>query len=87
MKDLEEIANELRKAHSEGKNAMELASLSREKLGTGFGVISFIAVFRIAFDIPLPVLQDAQAWHRFDWGDGGISDEEFSTVLAPWLAK
>ncbi|NEC85156.1 hypothetical protein [Streptomyces sp. SID12501] len=85
MGDLENIAAELRVAHSEGKGAVELALLSREKLGSAFGAISFIAVFRIAFDVPLPVLQRAQAWGRFGGGGVQISDQEFSALLSPWL--
>lgn len=65
---------------------MELALLSRDKLGSAFGVISFIAAFRIAFDVPLPVLQRAQAWGG-GWGGVQISDEEFSAVMSPWLAR
>ncbi|WHM38503.1 hypothetical protein [Streptomyces sp. BPTC-684] len=84
---MEEIARELKKAHAEGKGVVELALLSREKLGSGFGVISFIASFRLAFDIPLPVLQRAQAWEGFGWGGLQITDEEFTAVLLPWLAK
>lgn len=87
MDNLEKIAGELRAAHSEGKDAVELALLAREKLGATFGVISFIASFRLAFNIPLPVLQRAQAWQRFGWGGTSISDEEFSATLSPWLAK
>lgn len=87
MDDLEKIAGELRSAHSEGKDAVELALLSREKLGETFGVISFITSFRLAFNIPLPVLQRAQAWQQFGWGGESISDEEFSAILSPWLAK
>ncbi|WP_217165267.1 hypothetical protein [Streptomyces sp. AC512_CC834] len=85
MTELEKIAGELQAAHAEGMDAMELALLSRERMGATFGVISFIAVFRHAFDIPLPVLQRAQAWERFDWGDKHITDEEFCAVLSPWL--
>ncbi|GGK85902.1 hypothetical protein [Streptomyces flaveus] len=87
MGNLEEIAGELRAAHAEGKDARGLALLSREKLGAAFGVISFIASFRLAFSIPLPVLQRAQAWQGFGWGGAEISDEEFSVILSPWLAK
>ncbi|MFF0010620.1 hypothetical protein [Streptomyces sp. NPDC005374] len=87
MDNLKKIADELKKAHSEGKNAVELALLSREKLGAGFGAISFIASFRLAFDIPLPVLQQAQAWQQFGWGGRQMSDEEFSAILTPWLTK
>ncbi|MFD9967172.1 hypothetical protein [Streptomyces sp. NPDC059017] len=86
MDDMEEIARELRAAHAEGEGAVELALLSREKLGSGFGVISFIASFRLAFNIPLPVLQRAQAWEGFGWGGVQISDEEFAAILSPWLA-
>ncbi|MFK4109374.1 hypothetical protein [Streptomyces sp. NPDC002176] len=66
---------------------MELALLAKDELGAGFGVISFIAVFRSAFDIPLPVLQRAQAWEGFGGGGVHLSDEEFSTVLSPWIAR
>ncbi|KOX32445.1 hypothetical protein [Streptomyces sp. NRRL F-6491] len=86
MDDLERTADGLRAARAEGKDAVELALFSREKLGPAFGVISFIAVFRTAFDIPLPVLQRAQAWEGFGWGSARISDEEFSALLSPWLA-
>ncbi|TLS45866.1 hypothetical protein FE633_11945 [Streptomyces montanus] len=87
MDKMKEIAGELRAAHAEGKDAVELALISREKLGPAFGVISFIASFRLAFNIPLPVLQRAQAWERFGWGGVQISDEEFSAILSPWLAR
>jgi hypothetical protein len=85
MSDVEKTAAELRAAHAEGKGAVELALLSRDKLGSAFGVISFIAAFRTAFDVPLPVLQRAQAWERFGWGGVQISDQEFSALLSPWL--
>ena len=87
MENIEKVAGELREAHDEGKDAVELAVLSREKLGAAFGIISFIASFRLAFEIPLPVLQRAQAWQGFGWGGKSISDEEFSAILSPWLAK
>ncbi|MDI9831101.1 hypothetical protein [Streptomyces sp. KAU_LT] len=85
MSDLEAVADDLRAAQAEGRGAIELALLARERLGEEFGVISFIASFRLAFGVPLPVLQRAQAWQRFDWGGVAISDEEFSSLLAPWL--
>lgn len=87
MKSFEEIASELQAARSEGKNAIELALLSREKLGSQFGVIAFIAVFRLAFDIPLHILQRAQAWEGFDWGEVRISDNEFTSALSPWIPE
>ncbi|MET9526151.1 hypothetical protein [Streptomyces coeruleorubidus] len=87
MENLEKVADELRAARAEGKDAVELALLTREKLGAAFGVISFIASFRLAFDVPLPVLQRAQSWQRFGWGGASISDEEFAAILAPWLAR
>jgi hypothetical protein len=87
MNDLEEIAQELSAAHRGGKDAVELALLAREKLGPKFGVISFIAVFRLAFDIPLPVLQRAQAWEGFSWGGTQISNDEFTEILSPWLVN
>jgi hypothetical protein len=86
MDNLEAVAGQLKVAHAEGKNAVELALLTREKMGAGFGAISFIACFRLAFNIPLPVLQRGQAWQQFGWGGVHISDEEFSTILSPWLA-
>lgn len=85
MGNLEGTVSELRAARAEGKNAVELALLSMEKLGAGFGVISFIASFRLAFDIPLSVLQRAQAWEGFGWGGMQISDEEFSAIISPWI--
>ncbi|MFB7085778.1 hypothetical protein [Streptomyces sp. NPDC056296] len=85
MNELEKIAGELQAAHAEGMDAVELALLSREKMGATFGVISFVAAFRHAFGIPLPVLQRAQAWERFGWGDTHITDEEFRAALSPWL--
>ena len=87
MGDLEKIVDELRVAHGEGRDAVELALLSRDKLGSAFGTISFIASFRLAFNIPLSVLQRAQAWEGFGWGSVQISDEEFSAVLSPWLTR
>ncbi|MEV5887570.1 hypothetical protein AB0L74_33900 [Streptomyces sp. NPDC052020] len=87
MSNIGKTAEDLKIAHVEGKNAVELALLSREKLGAEFGVISFIASFRLAFDIPLPVLQHAQAWWQFGWGSKSISDDEFSALLTPWLPK
>jgi hypothetical protein len=87
MDNLEKIAGELKMAHEEGKDAVKLALLSREKLGEAFGVISFITSFRLAFHVPLPVLQRAHAWQRFGWGSTSISDEEFSAILSPWFTK
>ncbi|MFG2635120.1 hypothetical protein ACGFX8_14590 [Streptomyces sp. NPDC048362] len=49
--------------------------------------ISFITAFRLAFEIPLPVLQRAQAWERFGFGRIHISDEEFSGLVSPWLTR
>jgi hypothetical protein len=85
MSTFEETVEELRAAREGGLDAVELALLSRDRLGTQFNVISFIASFRMAFGIPLQELQRAQAWHRFEWGDKRISDEEFRSVLDPWL--
>ncbi|MCX4548203.1 hypothetical protein OG204_25995 [Streptomyces sp. NBC_01387] len=87
MDQLEKISDELKAAHAEGKNPIELALLSRGRLGSAFGTISFIACFRRAFGIPLPVLQRAQAWERFGWGEVHITDEEFSALLSPWLTE
>ncbi|MFC8567551.1 hypothetical protein ACFUIW_17515 [Streptomyces sp. NPDC057245] len=87
MNDLETSVRELRATAAAGMNAVELALLSREKLGPAFGAVSFVAVFRQAFGIPLPVLQRAQAWERFGWGDTHISDEEFCALLSPWMAR
>ncbi|MEU9150045.1 hypothetical protein AB0D59_05765 [Streptomyces sp. NPDC048417] len=86
MENIEKVAEELKAAQSAGQDSVELALLARERLGAGFGAIAFIACFRLAFHIPVTVLQRAQAWHRFGWGAGNISDEEFSTLLSPWLA-
>ena len=85
MVDLEEVAGELRAAHADGKDAIELALLAKKRLGAGFRAVPFIASFRLAFDIPLPVLQRAQAWERFGLGSVHISDEEFTNLLSPWL--
>ncbi|MBR8642075.1 hypothetical protein KEF29_28990 [Streptomyces tuirus] len=87
MTTLEKIADDLRMAQADGKDAVELAGLAREKLGTAFGVISFISVFRLAFDVPLPVLQHVQAWQGFGWGGATISDEDLSARLSPWLSN
>ncbi|MEU9293226.1 hypothetical protein ACFY8P_06310 [Streptomyces sp. NPDC012693] len=86
MSDLEKAAGELSAARAEGKSPVELALLCRDTLGSAFGVISFIAAFRMAFDVPLHVLQRAQAWERFGWGSVAISDQEFSDLLSPWLS-
>ncbi|WP_150160242.1 hypothetical protein [Streptomyces venezuelae] len=85
MSDLEVVADKMRAARTEGKDATELALLCKAELGSAFGVISFIAAFRSAFDVPLHVLQRAQAWEGFGWGGTQISDQEFSDLLAPWL--
>ncbi|MFD8979462.1 hypothetical protein [Streptomyces sp. NPDC059564] len=84
---MEEVAGELQTAHADGKNVVDLALLSKDRLGPAFGVISFIASFHLAFNIPLPVLQQAQAWERFGWGGVQISDQEFSALLSPWLNR
>lgn len=83
---MNDVVRALRSARAEGQSAIEVALLSREKLGTGFGVISFVASFRLAFAVPLPVLQRAQAWDGFGWGGVPVSDEEFTSLLAPWFA-
>ncbi|MFI2644169.1 hypothetical protein [Streptomyces sp. NPDC018610] len=85
MNELDIVVDELKAAHVDGKGAVEIALLAKEKLGSGFGAISFITCFRLAFGIPLPVLQRAQAWERFGWGNVHISDEEFDGLITPWL--
>ncbi|MET9295669.1 hypothetical protein [Streptomyces sp. NPDC003077] len=84
---MDQVVSALKAARAEGKGAMELASISREELGPAFGAISFIASFRLAFGIPLPVLQRAHAWRGFGWGGVQISDEEFVAILSPWLIE
>jgi hypothetical protein len=85
MNEMETLVSELKAAHADGKDAIQLALLARDKLGAGFRAVPFIASFRLAFDIPLPVLQRAQAWERFGLGSVHISDEEFTSLLSPWL--
>ncbi|WP_328721871.1 hypothetical protein OHT52_21840 [Streptomyces sp. NBC_00247] len=86
MAGIESTAEKLKASHAGGAGAVEVASIAREELGPGFGAMAFIACFRLAFAVPLPVLQRAQAWEGFGWGDRHISDEEFTALLAPWLA-
>ncbi|MFE4547750.1 hypothetical protein [Streptomyces sp. NPDC056785] len=85
MKEMDLLVGELKAAHADGKGAIELALLAREKLGGGFRAVPFIASFRLAFGIPLSVLQRAQAWERFGLGSVHISEEEFTSLLSPWL--
>ncbi|MFF4691790.1 hypothetical protein [Streptomyces sp. NPDC001307] len=85
MNEMETLVSELKAAHADGKDAIELALLARDKLGAGFRAVPFIASFRLAFDIPLTVLQRAQAWERFGLGSVHISDEAFTSLLSPWL--
>ncbi|MGW6455930.1 hypothetical protein ACWF94_08365 [Streptomyces sp. NPDC055078] len=76
---------QLQEGGRNGLEAIDLGNLARTSLGPSFGAISFIAVFRGAFGIPLNVLQQAQAWNGFDLGGHMIPDEEFSDILSDWL--
>ncbi|MGV9704384.1 hypothetical protein [Streptomyces sp. NPDC003483] len=82
---MDDLVSELRAAHAKGRDAMGLALLARNRLGTRFGAVPFMASFRLAFGIPLPVLQRAQAWERLGLGSVHISDAEFMSLLSPWL--
>lgn len=85
--NIEEVAAELKAANMKGVNVVELATRCKEMLGSGFGVISFIASFNLAFGVPLQVLQQAQAWEGFGWGDLTISDSDFRDMLNPWIIE
>ncbi|NUK53394.1 hypothetical protein HRW14_24590 [Streptomyces lunaelactis] len=77
--------NELREGESRGLNATELGKIAKATLGPAFGPVSFVAVFRGAFGIPLDVLQRAHAWQGFNFGGNMISDKEFEDLLSEWL--
>ncbi|MFD6425316.1 hypothetical protein [Streptomyces sp. NPDC060198] len=84
MADMVSVAEKLKAANTGRKDAVEPASSARQERGPGFGAVSFIACFRLAFGIPPPALQRAQAWEGFGWGDRHICDEEFTALLARW---
>ncbi|MGV9774298.1 hypothetical protein [Streptosporangium sp. NPDC003464] len=84
---ISDVVAELRAEANRGSRAIELAISVRNLLGNNFGVISFIAVFNEAFGIPLHILQQALAWHEFKWGQVHISDEEFKSLIDPWIDR
>ncbi|MFG1792991.1 hypothetical protein [Nocardia sp. NPDC049149] len=77
----------LRKGKGRGLSAVELARMAKQELGEDFQAITFIKVFWNAFEIPLPVLQQAACWRGF-WTatpEAGTTDEELERLLEPWL--
>ncbi|GAA4675236.1 hypothetical protein GCM10023324_30850 [Streptomyces youssoufiensis] len=81
-----EIARHLREQKAAGADALRLARVAQESIGAGFGPIAFIVVFRMAFGVPLDVLQRAQAWEGFDFGGCMITDAELTDLLRPWIS-
>jgi hypothetical protein len=68
------------------RRPVEIAVALDEMLGdrplTESDVVLF---FKQAFpEVPLRTLRDAGAWHRV-METGGLSDEEFDSLLASWL--
>ncbi|MBC3988909.1 hypothetical protein H8N00_08440 [Streptomyces sp. AC563] len=84
--DLMKTAGYLREQRKAGSDALSLAKTAQVGMGSRFGSVAFIAVFRMAFGVPLDVLQRAQAWHGFDFGGYMISDAEFTELLRPWIS-
>lgn len=81
----ESIVGVLRRARYNGLGAAGLARKAKGELGDNFRVITLIQVFWKAFEIPLPVLQNAACWRGFHLASSSISDEELEPLLAPWL--
>ncbi|MDQ0797552.1 hypothetical protein [Streptomyces sp. B1I3] len=84
---IQQAASTLRAAHRRGSGATELGELAKDTLGPAFGPVSFVAVFRSAFGIPIDILQRALAWQGFNSNINSISDEEFTNLLAKWLTE
>ncbi|MER5362704.1 hypothetical protein [Streptomyces sp. NPDC002785] len=84
---IQHVTDNLRVAHHQGLSATDLGRLAKELLGPAFGPVSFVAVFRGAFGIPVDVLQRALAWQGFNFGGSAISDDEFTDLLAEWVKK
>ncbi|MEU9763249.1 hypothetical protein AB0D98_26745 [Streptomyces sp. NPDC047987] len=79
------VIHGLQEAGHRGAGVTELGSLAKGLLGPAFGPVSFVAVFRSAFGIPVDVLQRALAWQGFDFGGSVMSDEEFTDLLSDWI--
>lgn len=68
------------------RNAVSVAQRLRGLLGGVLTQGALISYFKRAFPlIPLRVLLDAGGWQRVS--NGGLSDDDFNALLAPWLAS
>ena len=64
---------------------MEIAELLNDT-PNGLTESTLVFLFTLAFpDLPFRTLRDACGWHRVT--NGGLTDDEFSAMLSPWLGK
>jgi hypothetical protein len=79
----DEVVAVLRAGHRR-LTAVELAELLGRLTGGKLSQGTLVTYFKRAFpDIPLRVLLDAGGWHRVS--GGGLTNEDFDTVLRQWL--
>ncbi len=81
----DEIIERLRSAAGRA-SAVKLAEILGDSVEGGLSQAKLIAYFKRAFpSIPLRTILDAAGWHRVS--GAGMSDEEFETLLAPWIRQ
>jgi hypothetical protein len=65
---------------------VKIADLLDDLTGGKLSDAAIVTYFKRAFpEIPLRTLLEAGAWERIS--GGGMSDEEFNTLLSPWLTS
>ena len=89
MLPIERCAFAARTAASQGRDTSAVIQGIVDCLGEGLTPFTFIAVLRLAFDIPVPVLRDVENWQDLatSGDDPTMSTEEMLSIIQPWISK
>lgn len=81
----ETVPEILKEGRSRGLSAVELAELCCNHPQVEPMSVLFMASFKIAFGVPLTVMQQAASWERYYSGEESLSDDEFNQLLSKWI--
>jgi hypothetical protein len=89
MLPIERCAFTARTAASQDGDASGVIQGIADCLGEGLTPFAFVAVLRLACDIPVPVLRDVENWQ--DLATSGqattMSTDEMLSIVEPWISK
>lgn len=87
MLPIERCAHAAKSAAVQGRDPREVVQGIVDCLGEGLTPFSYIAVLRLAFDIPVQVLRDVENWQ--DLAGAGqaatMSTDEMLSIIEPWI--